>query len=205
MNQYYLVRHGQDQDNANGILNGHRNTSLTEIGRQQAKELSTKIKEANISCDAILTSPLKRTIETAEIICQNLNWPQSVVEPLLIERDFGVMTGQPNTKIVEMCSPDIIQTGTITYFLSPPNAETFPDLINRANKLFEKLNLAYSSKNLLLVSHGDFGKMVYAAYYKLNWQDVLRQFHFGNSEMLKLSPDTNPTSAQIIKINQFNN
>ena len=28
----YIVRHGQDQDNANGLLNGHRDTTLTEIG-----------------------------------------------------------------------------------------------------------------------------------------------------------------------------
>lgn len=31
MNKIYLVRHGQDKDNADGILNGHRNMPLTEI------------------------------------------------------------------------------------------------------------------------------------------------------------------------------
>jgi len=35
----YLTRHGQDQDNAHGILNGHRNTPLTELGIQQAQQL----------------------------------------------------------------------------------------------------------------------------------------------------------------------
>ena len=44
----YLARHGQDYDNAAGILNGHRNTPLTAIGADQARQLSQKIKEAGI-------------------------------------------------------------------------------------------------------------------------------------------------------------
>lgn len=30
MTNIYIVRHGQDQDNEHGILNGHRNMPLTE-------------------------------------------------------------------------------------------------------------------------------------------------------------------------------
>ncbi|NBP56674.1 histidine phosphatase family protein [bacterium] len=32
MTKIYIIRHGQDQNNANGLLNGHRDTALTEIG-----------------------------------------------------------------------------------------------------------------------------------------------------------------------------
>ena len=40
----YLARHGQDEDNANGILNGRRDMPLTTLGVNQAKELAEKIK-----------------------------------------------------------------------------------------------------------------------------------------------------------------
>lgn len=43
----YLARHGQDEDNANGILNGQRDNPLTKIGREQAAALARKIKELN--------------------------------------------------------------------------------------------------------------------------------------------------------------
>lgn len=32
-----VTRHGQDEDNVRGILNGHRNLPLTDLGRQQAQ------------------------------------------------------------------------------------------------------------------------------------------------------------------------
>ncbi|MBP7769257.1 histidine phosphatase family protein, partial [Candidatus Saccharibacteria bacterium] len=36
----YIARHGQNKDNAEGILNGHRDRPLTELGRRQAMELA---------------------------------------------------------------------------------------------------------------------------------------------------------------------
>ena len=47
MLKIYLARHGQDQDNANGILNGQRDEPLTDIGINQAKQLAQKISDAN--------------------------------------------------------------------------------------------------------------------------------------------------------------
>lgn len=204
MNNYYLVRHGQDYDNQEGILNGHRNRPLTEVGINQCLELAKKIKEKSLSIDLVLSSPLNRAFLTANLISAINDFPLPQTEDCLIERDFGVMTGKKNTEIISLCSPDIIQSGTVAYFLHPKKSESFPDLIDRANQLLEKLESQYDNKNILLVSHGDFGKMIYAAYYKLNWQDVLTSFHFGNSEMLLLSFDCDPQHSKVISIEQHN-
>lgn len=114
------------------------------------------------------------------------------------------MTGKKQTDIIPLCYPDIIQTDTITYILSPKNGDTFPDLIIRANQLIKKLDSTFQNHKILLVTHGDFGKMIYTAYYRLNWQDVLKQFHFGNSEMLILSPETESKNSKLISIEQYN-
>jgi len=42
MLKIYLIRHGQDHDNAQKILNGRRDTLLTAKGVQQAKEIGKK-------------------------------------------------------------------------------------------------------------------------------------------------------------------
>jgi broad specificity phosphatase PhoE len=63
MAKIILVRHGQDTDNEAGILNGHRDTTLTELGRDQAKEVATKLLDDSV--EVILHSPLKRTTQTA--------------------------------------------------------------------------------------------------------------------------------------------
>ena len=64
-NRIYLARHGQDQDNADGVLNGQRDQPLTNIGVKQAKEVAQKIRGAGITFDVVLTSPLRRAFKTA--------------------------------------------------------------------------------------------------------------------------------------------
>ncbi len=204
MLKIYLARHGQNEDNANGILNGHRDLPLTSIGIEQAREVAEKIKEAGLKFDSILSSPLGRALKTAEIISAINNFPLPEVVPELIERDFGSMTGVEQSKVEALCAPDIIKTETVTYFLSPEGAETFPDLLVRAKKLLDELNTVYSDGSVLLVTHGDFGKMIYAQYYGLDWKDVLTMFHFGNSELLLLSPDSEAGEAHVFTILQHN-
>ena len=240
----YVARHGQDMDNSNGILNGHRDQPLTELGREQARNVAAKMKKAGFMTDiaishnkvlnAIYSSPLQRAHDTAKIFATELNSISHLttnddmtvyVLNDLIERDFGIMTGQATSSIVEKCGKDhILATEHINYFLDPKGAETFPDLISRAKRLLVRLQeiaiaevdvLADSSevaatisaatkRSILLVTHGDFGKMIYAAYYNLQWEDVLRQFHFGNSEVLLLSKDSPPEKAHVFETLQFN-
>jgi len=204
MLRIYLARHGQDEDNANGILNGRRDMPLTDKGVAQANDVAQKIVATDIRFSHIYASPLKRAYRTAEIIAEALHMPRPNVLPDLVERDFGVMSGQPQSKILELCSPDILPTETITYFLKPEGAETFPQLIQRASRVLDEIRKRHSDGNILLVTHGDFGKMVYAAYYHLDWKDVLQMFHFGNSELLELSANSGPEETHVFKIPQHN-
>ncbi len=204
MTKIYLARHGQDQDNASGILNGHRDMPLTEIGIDQAEQVSQKIKDSGISFDKVYSSPLQRAYKTAKTITDALGMENPEKLDLIIERDFGIMTGKPTKDIEKTCAPDIMKTDTITYFLSPKGAETFPQLIERAKKALEHVRREWAGKSVLLVTHGDFGKMVYAAYYGLDWREVLRMFHFGNSELLLLAEDSAPDDSHIFNIKQHN-
>lgn len=204
MPRIFVARHGQNEDNANGILNGHRDEPLTSKGIEQAEEVAAKIAQAGLSFDAVYCSPLVRAEHTAKIISSITNNPEPIIEPLLVERDFGVMTGVEQSKIEELCAPEIIKTETITYFLNPEGAETFPDLIERADELLDKIDSTHKDSDILLVTHGDIGKMIYAAYYKLPWKEVLMMFHFGNSEVLLLSEDTEPGEAHLFQILQHN-
>lgn len=204
MLRVYLARHGQDEDNARGILNGRRDMPLTETGIIQANEVAQKIKGTEIRFNKIYASPLLRAYQTAEIIANALGMDRPEVLPNLIERDFGILSGQPQNTIAAICSPDIVKTDTITYFLKAKGAETFPQLVERAGLLLEGMRRRHTDGNILLVTHGDFGKMVYAAYYKLDWLKILKMFHFGNSELLELSELSRPEDTHVFKIKQHN-
>ena len=231
----YVARHGQDRDNSNGILNGHRDEPLTELGRKQAKDVANKMLQAGFTLEstpkstsandsnkkvvlsAVYSSPLQRAFETANIFVNTLSnkTPQQKVQKLedLIERDFGIMTGQPTSSIIEKCGiNNILVTEKINYFLHPQGAETFPNLIDRAKRLLSHIEQIITSDgdeedsetSILVVTHGDFGKMIYAAYYNLPWEDVLRSFHFGNSEVLLLSKTSSSENAHVFETMQYN-
>jgi broad specificity phosphatase PhoE len=200
--EIYIARHGQNEDNVNGILNGHRDLPLTELGREQARQLGQGILEAGLDFDKIYCSPLSRAQETAQIVSEILGHKEEpTVLELLIERDFGVMTGLPISKIAEMCEPDIVTTSTITYFLNPEGAETFPQLIERGHEILNQVNHGQKSGRALLVCHGDIGKMTYAAATGRPWREVLTDFHFGNGELIELSPNG---QAHVIELEQHN-
>ncbi len=204
MLKLYIARHGQNVDNANGILNGHRDEPLTQKGIEQAEEVAEQIKKARLSFDWVYTSPLSRAKQTADIIAHRIHGPKPLIEPLLIERDFGVMTGIETSRVEELCAPNILKAELITYFLEPEGAETFPDLLDRAHTYLTKLKSTHIDGSVLLVTHGDFGKMIYASYYNLDWKRVLKQFHFGNSELLLLSPESHADQAHVFTIEQHN-
>ncbi len=201
----YLARHGQDEDNANGILNGWRDTSLTPLGLEQAQRLAAHIKESHLTLDKTYSSPLSRAYKTAETITDVLYIEKPLIIEGLKERDFGVMTGKPAKDIEKTCAPDIIKTSEIVYFLSPEGAETFPELIKRGRKVIKEIKNRHTEGNILLVTHGDIGKMIYAAYYNLDWKRVLTMFHFGNSELLLLAEDSSSEDTHVFRVKKSDN
>lgn len=199
MLRIYLARHGQDEDNARGILNGWRDTPLTALGREQAENLAARIKDKHITFETTYSSPLSRAYQTAQIITETLSIAKPIVMESIKERNFGVMTGTPLKDIEKTCTPEIIKTSEIVYFLSPEGAETFPDLIQRGKSVVKEVQDRHINGNILLVTHGDIGKMIYAAYYDLDWKKVLTMFHFGNSELLLLAQDSPPEDTHVFK------
>lgn len=123
---------------------------------------------------------------------------------LLIERNFGIMTGKLIKDIESLCAPEIVKSDSIVYFLSPQGAESFPQLMDRAKDLLAWIEKEKFKENILLVSHGDIGKMIYAAYYNLTWLSVLRDFHFGNTDLLVLAERSKKEDRQIVRARQFN-
>ncbi len=204
MTNIYIVRHGQDEDNANGILNGHRNMPLTEKWIEQAEHLAEEIKNAHIFFDKAYSSPLQRAYITGKIITEALALDAPEKLDILIERDFGSMTGKPIKDIELLCAPNIIKSGIITYFLDPEGAETFPQVLERAKQALAYIQDKHKEGNILIATHGDFGKMLYAAYYGLDRKNVLKKFHFGNSELLLLSPSIDHNQAHMFLAEQYN-
>ena len=89
-----MTRHGQTDWNVEKRVQGKADIELNETGIEQAKITSEKLKNEKI--DVIISSPLKRAKQTAEIINQTLNCP-IIYEDGISERDFGEFEGKQRT------------------------------------------------------------------------------------------------------------
>jgi broad specificity phosphatase PhoE len=186
MGNIFVVRHGQDVDNAALILNGHRDKPLTDLGRKQAQIVGEKLIEHNIQ--VVYSSPLKRAFQTAQIIARKLGIKNVVKYPNLIERDYGILTGKPLSDIPKFAT-EILKTDRIDYFLNAKDAEDFPTAYNRAKNTLEDIKAKNPNQNVLIVTHSDMAKMLRAAYHNWDWVDGLKTPFIENTGILELTPN----------------
>lgn len=192
MPDIYLARHGEDKDNAEGIINGRRDRELTPKGRGQAEDLAERIESSGITIDKAFSSPQKRAYETGTIIAQRLGLASPQELELLKERDLGEMEGGTIEDVKELPDEDLIYTEEITYILSPKGGELFPEVLERAKEVLRVIREECPEGDILVTAHSDIGKMMYTAYYDLDWRAVLKGFYFDNSDLLLLSEDSDP-------------
>ncbi len=140
MKQLYVVRHGQSVLNVTRTFAGRTDTPLTDVGREQAKRAGEKVAELNI--DLIVSSPLIRALETAQIIAESSGYNKDIlVNELFVEQSLGSLEGKSWDDVID----EATQTGI----------ETDVQLAARAKAALDFLR-TQPGDNILLVSHGTF-------------------------------------------------
>ena len=141
----YLARHGQTEENIDRIFQGHMPGTLTVEGIAQAEALRDTLR--GISLDAVVSSDLKRCVDTARIAVEgrNLPWEKTV---LLREIDWGSWTGLT------------IKEVDLQHF--PADVETEAMLYERAGRFVDYLKEQYDGKQVLAVGHGLINRAVQA-------------------------------------------
>lgn len=182
----YIGRYGEDQEVNDGTLRGHHDDSLHEY--KQTMQLAETIKKFGLKFEGVYTSPLKRTDQASAVITSffNLPLPWPVRLDALIERNLGCWAGKTPEQIIRDCQPQIYETRGKIYLVDPPGAETFDDLIERSRTVLDFIVREHQSGNVLIITHGDIGKMIFAAYYGLSWKKALSMFHFNYNNLIKL-------------------
>lgn len=87
-----MVRHADTEFTEEGLLHGSLDSPLSEGGRDQARRTAERLSGSDF--DALYSSPLGRSLTTADIIAGEIGL-EPIPEPGLTERDFGWMEGKP--------------------------------------------------------------------------------------------------------------
>ena len=139
-----LVRHGQSDWNAIGRWQGQADSSLSDVGRLQAREAAQAIG----AVDAVWSSDLLRAVETATIIADHVGVGPVVVDPDLRERDAGEYSGLTRAEI-EQRFPGYLAAGR-----RPPGWEPDEHLRARALRALRRIAAEVPGGEVLVVTHG---------------------------------------------------
>ena len=139
----YLVRHGETVTNKSGLIQGQRDVELSDKGIEDAKELKDLISSLDI--DVVISSPLKRAIDTAKIITDN-KYPINI-DDRIIERDWGLIEGIKFTEV------DSFKNWHFSENTDDNKIEKVQDFLKRLSEFLEDIRGKYPDKKVLVVAH----------------------------------------------------
>ena len=98
MKKLYLLRHGQTEFNVKKLVQGRCDSPLTDLGRKQAGMAAAWLKGHDVVPDKVVSSPLGRAMDTAQLVATELFGPDAAVEPCegIIERCYGTFEEGPH-------------------------------------------------------------------------------------------------------------
>jgi len=137
-----LLRHGQTDWNINFLLQGVTDIPMNETGVEQVRIAAKAIQLDD--WDVVLTSPLTRAKQTAEIVASHVGFDEVIEQELLIERSFGEAEGLSHEQWrAKYSNLDEI-----------PGGESRTQLAARSQQLLDHISSQFAGKRVLAISHG---------------------------------------------------
>jgi len=147
-----VARHGETDWNIAGILQGWTDVPINDQGRRQAYELVGGFSHAKFS--KVYSSPLIRSLETAEIIARSLRLDSPECHDGLKERNFGVIQGIPKSELADLnpvLLQQILKRNPAIDFEEGESMDEFADRVLDAISSIAKPN---AGKRILAITHG---------------------------------------------------
>ncbi|GMA63428.1 histidine phosphatase family protein [Alicyclobacillus fastidiosus] len=145
-----LLRHGETDWNKGARLQGGKPTSLNETGISQVRSACVALRrefEGRIA--AIVTSPLLRAIQSAEICAEHFHMPFVVLNDLR-ERSFGELEGRTKDDIRRDYDIDDVELVATNAF----GIEQEDDVLLRVKRAMDTLRARFAGQTVLAITHG---------------------------------------------------
>lgn len=147
----FLVRHGEAEHNVLGVGSSQPEVTerhLTEKGKAQIREVAEMLAKRKIN--AIVSSPLVRTRETAAIISEVTGVPV-LIDDRLHETGLGIFNERP----IELFFKKYPEPETRIVPDEEDGVESFLDMRSRLTSFLRDLSKHSVGKTVVIVSHGD--------------------------------------------------
>jgi broad specificity phosphatase PhoE len=152
----FLVRHGETTGDVEDRYGGSYDDHLTDLGKEQLAVTANSLVGKDI--EIILTSPLIRAKESAEIISSKIECPVEIMSGLE-ERSYGVLGGLTKVEALEKY-PEVVEAHKDP-LNTDPEGENYDDFKNRVLGTFQKITQK-EHNTIAVVSHGGPIKQILA-------------------------------------------
>ena len=190
-----FVRHGENEYVKKGRLAGRLSgVHLNKKGRAQADAVADLLKEMPIK--AVYSSPLERTMETAQPIAKQLGL-EIIPRQGLIEVDFGEWQDKKIKGLSRLKVWKIVQHSPSR--MRFPEGEAFYQAQHRVVKELDELSRLYDERDVVVcVSHSDTIKLAVAFYIGLPL-DSFQRLHISPASITALL--IADTGSRLMKLN----
>jgi len=189
MTKVYVVRHGQTAWNLEEVFRGRMDIPLDETGKKEVHLAGEALKDQTLH--AVYSSPLSRSMETAENIAKFHDLPVTPLEAI-IDISYGDWEGVSLQKVREKF-PELYEL----WLQEPhkvrfPNGETLNEVRLRTLGAIENLVAKHHKETIALVAHRVPNKVICCALLGLD-----------NSHFWRIQQDTASTNLFVYKNEQW--
>ncbi len=151
MTKIYLVRHAEAMGNVEEFFQGRTDCEVSENGKKQLALIAEHFKD--IPIEAIYSSPLKRTVDTAEAVNKHHDLP-IIRDEGLIEISGGVWEGKPwaELPLLYPVEYDLWKNHMENFYIA--DGEKMTEVFERMKNTVNKIAAENDGRTIAVVSHG---------------------------------------------------
>jgi broad specificity phosphatase PhoE len=189
MTELILIRHGETDWNVEGRYQGQADPPLNQAGLDQARLLVKELRDVHL--DVLYASPLRRALQTAQILADSLKVPLHL-EPRLMEIHQGDWQGRLRAKISALYPELFRRWETDPWQVTPPGGEHLSYVQARVDRAVGDMLARYRGKRIGVVAHRIPIALIKVRYQGLD-PDVVRTLQLPNTywETITIKEGTN--------------
>ncbi|MBP5430944.1 histidine phosphatase family protein [Ruminococcus sp.] len=176
----YSTRHGQTSYNRQEIILGTTDILLDSTGEKQAEELAKRINDLN-SIDIIISSPMKRALQTSKAIADKCGL-DIITDERLREWDYGEYEGK--SRFTEGFAENKVNFGV----RMGKSGESLLQLTHRVYSALDDIIKNYSDKTVLIVSHGGVCRVI-ETYFNDMTTNIFSNWFMDNCGLIEYNKD----------------
>jgi probable phosphoglycerate mutase len=150
--RFILVRHGETSMTRSGRYSGRGDVPLTDEGEAQAMAAGGRVAGISRDVTAVVSSPLRRCVRTAELVAAEVGGLPVTVLDDLIECDFGEWEGLTFAEVRKRW-PAEMTAWLASVDVAPPGGESFRAVAVRVRRAVATALEAYAGGVVVMVSH----------------------------------------------------